>query len=57
MQFGAEQYKNDQLMLAQKLAKTIYQKVIPYDGDLLHTMIYIYTEAQMWSDVSALLKQ
>ena len=56
MKFDTDKYKNDRLMLIERLTKKIRQLEIPFDGELFHTIVYVYTESQQWQDVSNILR-
>ena len=43
-------------MLSSKIIKKMREKEIRYNGDLFHTMIFVYTESQQWQDVASLLR-
>ena len=48
MKFDTDEYKNDRLQLSSKIIKKMREKEIPYNGELFHNMIYVYTESQQW---------
>lgn len=57
MQFKDDQYKNDRLMLVDKLTKKMKNQQVNYSGELFHNVLYVYTESQQWSDVANILKE
>lgn len=57
MNFDADEFKNDRLMMSEKLVRRLQDAEIPIGGQLFHTLAYIYVESQRWEDVASLLRQ
>ena len=57
MIFDTEEFKNSRLMLSERLSKMMSKSMTEYDGELLHSLMYVYTEAQQWEKVTETLKQ
>ena len=45
MTFNEDQFKNDRLMLAEKLMRRMNNDLIPYDGEVLHNLAYVLAES------------
>lgn len=45
MQFDTDIFKNDRLKLTETLTKKIRDKLIKYDGELFHNIVFVYTES------------
>jgi len=45
MQFDGEEFKNERLMMSEKLTRTLQDQEIPIGGQLFHTLAYIYVES------------
>lgn len=56
MTFDEDKFKNDRLMLAEKLMRRMNNELIPYDGEVLHNLAYVLAESQQWAEVTALLR-
>jgi len=56
MKFSTDNYKNDRLMLTERIVKKMKKVMIPYEEELFHNIVYVYTESQQWSDVADLLR-
>lgn len=57
MNFERDEFKNDRLMLTEKLNKKMYTDLIPYSGDVFHSICHVYVESQQWEDVTAFLRK
>lgn len=57
MNFDTDEFKNDRLMLSEKLVRRLQDSDIPCGGQLFHNLAYIYVESQRWEDVARLLRQ
>ena len=55
--FEGDVFKNDRLMLTQKLSRHLTDNMIKFNGDVLHTIIYVLAESQLWTDVASVVKQ
>jgi hypothetical protein len=56
MKFHGDEYKNDRLMLIDRIVKKMKEDLVPYDGSLFQNVLFVYTESQQWSDVSNILR-
>jgi hypothetical protein len=56
MNFDADEFKNERLMMSEKLARKLQDQEIPIGGQLFHTLAYIYVESQRWEDIASLLR-
>lgn len=56
MSFDTEEFKNDRLMLSEKLVRKMQEYQIPCAGDLFHNLVYIYTESQQWESIATFLR-
>ena len=45
MNFDADEFKNERLMMSEKLARKLQDQEIPIGGQLFHTLAYIYVES------------
>lgn len=57
MKFNTDEYKNDRLQLIEKLVKKIRSTQINMDGELFHSIVFVYTESQQWQDVGNVLRE
>lgn len=57
MNFERDEFKNDRLMLIEKLNKKMYTDLIPYNGDVFHCICHVYVESQQWEDITAFLRK
>jgi len=57
MNFDTDEFKNDRLMLSEKLVRRLQDSDIPCGGNLFHNLAFIYVESQRWEDVARLLRQ
>lgn len=55
--FEDEKYKNERLMLTERLMKKMNENYIHYDASLFHNVMYVLTESQQWKEVATLLKE
>lgn len=46
MEFHTDEFKNDRLMMAEKLNRKMQQNLLVYEGEVLHNIIFIYAESQ-----------
>jgi hypothetical protein len=46
MEFYTDEFKNDRLMMAEKLNRKMQQNLLVYEGEVLHNIIFIYAESQ-----------
>lgn len=54
--FEEDKHKNDRLMLATKLQRQMRNTLVKFDGDVLHSLVYVFSESQQWEQVAELLK-
>lgn len=45
MKFDTDQFKNDRLMLTERITRKMRKLLIPYDADLFHNIMYVYCES------------
>lgn len=57
MAFDTDEYKNDRLMLTDQVRQRMREDEIQYSAELFHTIIYVYTESQQWTEVAKILRQ
>lgn len=57
MAFDTDEYKNDRLMLTDRVRQRMREDEIQYSAELFHTIIYVYTESQQWTEVAKILRQ
>lgn len=42
--------------MAEKLNRKMQQQLIAFRGEVLHNIIFIYAESQLWNEVASVLK-
>lgn len=57
MNFEADEFKNDRLMLAGRLMNTMQSEQHPYAPEVFHNLCHVYVESQQWSEVAAFLRK
>lgn len=55
--FEDEKFKNDRLMLTERLMKKMSDNYVHYEASLFHNVMYVLTESQQWKEVANLLKE
>jgi len=55
--FEDEKYKNERLMLTERLMKKMSDNYVHYDASLFQNVMYVLTESQQWKEVATLLKE
>lgn len=45
VKFEDDKHKNDRLMLASKLQRHMRNELLPFDGDVLHDLVYVFAES------------
>ena len=56
MKFDTDEYKNDRLMLIERIVRKMRDNEIVYDASLFQNVLYVYTESQQWGDVATILR-
>jgi hypothetical protein len=56
LNFEFDEFKNDKLMLTEKLNKKMQNELIPYNAEVFHSICHVYVESQQWEDVSEFLR-
>lgn len=56
LNFEFDEFKNDKLMLTERLNRKMQNELIPYNADVFHSICHVYVESQQWEDVSEFLK-
>lgn len=57
MNFEADEFKNDRLMLAGRLMRKMQSEQLAYAPEVFHSLCHVYVESQQWEEVAAFLRK